>query len=128
TLVTYAAEMGVVLIVMTTHGRGGISRAWLGSDADTLVRRTAVPVLLLRPREEEVEFECEPHMQHLLIPLDGSELSEGTLSPALAIAQLSHARVTLLQVVQAENVTPEEAEVERVSGLRYLETIARDLL
>lgn len=128
TLVTYAAETDVDLIVMTTHGRGGISRAWLGSVADSLVRRTAVPVLLLRPREEEVEFECEPHMQHLLIPLDGSELSEGILAPALAIAQLSGARVSLVQVVQSENGSPQEAEAERLSGLRYLESIARDLL
>jgi nucleotide-binding universal stress UspA family protein len=36
------------LIVMTTHGRGGIQRLLLGSVAETLVREATAPVLLLR--------------------------------------------------------------------------------
>ena len=36
------------LIVMTTHGRGGVRRWLLGSVADKLVRETAAPVLLVR--------------------------------------------------------------------------------
>ena len=38
------------LIVMTTHGRGPLSRFWLGSVADELVRRATVPLLLIRPQ------------------------------------------------------------------------------
>jgi len=38
------------LVVMTTHGRGGLSRWWLGSVTDRLLRRTPVPLLLLHPR------------------------------------------------------------------------------
>src|SRR5437899_8764831 len=44
-----ARETGANLIVMTSHGRTGLSRAWLGSVADAVVRRSAVPVLMLRP-------------------------------------------------------------------------------
>ena len=44
-----AQRIGADLVVMTTHGRGGIARAWLGSVADGLVRRLHVPVLLVRP-------------------------------------------------------------------------------
>lgn len=36
------------LIVMTTHGRGGVRRWLLGSVADKLVREAAAPVLLVR--------------------------------------------------------------------------------
>lgn len=36
------------LVVMTTHGRGGIERWVLGSVADAVVRRAAAPVLLVR--------------------------------------------------------------------------------
>jgi nucleotide-binding universal stress UspA family protein len=35
-------------VVMGTHGRRGISRAVLGSDADMVVRDVAVPVVLVR--------------------------------------------------------------------------------
>ena len=36
------------LIVMGTHGRRGINRALLGSDAELVVRQASVPVLLVR--------------------------------------------------------------------------------
>ncbi|HEU5208662.1 MAG TPA: universal stress protein [Longimicrobiales bacterium] len=124
TLVSYATDAEVDLIVMTTHGRGGISRAWLGSVADALVRRTSVPVLLLRPRDEDVVMTCEPQTSHMLIPLDGSDLSEGILSPALALAQLSGARITLLQVMAPQPVDS-DARSERRAAQRYLESVAR---
>lgn len=127
TLVSYAADADIDLIVMTTHGRGGISRAWLGSVADALVRRTSVPVLLLRPREEEVVFACEPDTSHMVIPLDGSELSEGILAPAFAIARLSGARVTLLRVVQPEVRERTDVETEVRDARRYLDGLVAEL-
>jgi nucleotide-binding universal stress UspA family protein len=36
------------LIVMGTHGRRGVNRALLGSDAELVVRQAPVPVLLVR--------------------------------------------------------------------------------
>jgi nucleotide-binding universal stress UspA family protein len=39
----------VSLIVMTTHGRTGIGRLILGSVAESVLRGTATPILLLRP-------------------------------------------------------------------------------
>jgi len=36
------------LIVMGTHGRRGLSRALLGSDAEAVLRESTVPVLLVR--------------------------------------------------------------------------------
>jgi nucleotide-binding universal stress UspA family protein len=37
--------------------------------------------------------------KHILIPLDGSELAETALEPALSLAQLMEAQVTLIQVI-----------------------------
>ncbi len=45
------AEAGVWpadLIVLGTHGRRGLGRMFMGSDAETIVRSAPVPVLLLR--------------------------------------------------------------------------------
>jgi len=39
------------LIVMTTHGRSGLSRLWLGSVAAKVAQGAQVPVLLVRPQE-----------------------------------------------------------------------------
>jgi nucleotide-binding universal stress UspA family protein len=94
------------LIVMATHGRGGLSRAWLGSVADTLIRDIHKPILLIRTRESD----HEPHTlrtDHLLVPLDGSALAESVIKHALAIAQPATTRITLLRVVAPAYVASE---------------------
>lgn len=93
-LSTYAHEVGVDLVVMTTHGRGGISRAWVGSVADAVARRCSAPVLLIRPPLERTGAD----LGHILIPLDGSELSEQVIEAAVALGVLTGARYTLLRV------------------------------
>jgi nucleotide-binding universal stress UspA family protein len=98
-LSSYVAEMGIDLIVMTTHGRGGISRAWVGSTADALVRRAAIPILLIRPKEEAINWDRTAVPRHILIPLDGSALSESVIEHALTFGRLTDARYTLLRVV-----------------------------
>jgi len=40
------------LIVIGTHGRRGVTRLVMGSDAEGVVRRSPVPVLLVRSREQ----------------------------------------------------------------------------
>lgn len=47
-LIEFGAERNVDLVVMATHGRGGVRRLVLGSTAERLVR-AGVPVLLMRP-------------------------------------------------------------------------------
>jgi nucleotide-binding universal stress UspA family protein len=41
------------LIVMGTHGRRGVNRLLLGSDAERVLRSAPVPVLLVRPEERK---------------------------------------------------------------------------
>jgi nucleotide-binding universal stress UspA family protein len=56
-VIAQAAEtQGIDIIVMATHGRGGVSRLLQGSVASDVVRRCPVPVTLVRPdavRESE---------------------------------------------------------------------------
>lgn len=131
----YAAETGVEMIVMTTHGRGGISRAWVGSVADSLVRRAAVPVLLIRPKDQVLDWARTAAARHVLIPLDGSELAEGILQPALELARLNHARITLLRVVlpvpfvlgphsSGPSFNEAGAAQSRENAARYLDQVA----
>src|SRR5262249_43029544 len=44
-----AENQGADLIALETHGRGGLSRLFLGSVADKVVRGASVPVLVHRP-------------------------------------------------------------------------------
>lgn len=47
-IVKEARDAGCDLIAIGTHGRRGISRALLGSDAERVLRQSPVPVLLVR--------------------------------------------------------------------------------
>jgi nucleotide-binding universal stress UspA family protein len=47
-IVKYATENGIDLIVMDTHGRGGVAHLLLGSVAEKVVRTAACPVLSVR--------------------------------------------------------------------------------
>src|SRR5579864_5952747 len=85
TLNGQATATGAGLIVMTTHGRGPLSRFWLGSVADELVRRATTPILLVRPQEKALDLASEPVLRNVLIPLDGSALAERVLGPAGAL-------------------------------------------
>jgi len=98
-LADYVHEMGVDLMVMTTHGRGGLQRAWLGSVADRLVRTLEIPLLLIRPKEGGADLP-DPGVEEILVPLDGSRRAEAALPPALGMARLFGARLALVQAVE----------------------------
>ncbi len=54
-IVEAARLHGADLIVMTTHGRSGLKRLILGSVAESVLRGTTTPILLLRAPEAPVE-------------------------------------------------------------------------
>lgn len=96
------------LVVMTTHGRSGASRMWLGSVADRLVRMSPVPVLLLRDLSSATPLEEEALFGDVLIPIASYEEfdeSEVILSDALALAG-DQATYHLLTVVSQAHLLP----------------------
>ena len=98
-LTRYVSELGIDLVVMATHGRGGFERAWLGSVADRLVRTLEIPVLLVRAGGDSAPKAAVP-ARPVLVPLDGSAKAEEALGPAVALARLWDLEVQLVQVVR----------------------------
>lgn len=52
-IVEHAKSWGADLIVMGTHGRRGLRRLALGSDAEMVLRASSVPVLFVRGKVEQ---------------------------------------------------------------------------
>ena len=48
-IVDYAEAAGIDLIIMSTHGRGGVRRFLVGSVTDKVIRSTHLPVLVIHP-------------------------------------------------------------------------------
>jgi nucleotide-binding universal stress UspA family protein len=52
------------LVVMATHGRGGVSRWALGSVTSELLQRGVAPVMVVRPAAATQEVEREAQLRH----------------------------------------------------------------
>lgn len=97
---------GADLTVMATHGRGMVTRAWLGSVADAVVRHVDRPVLLVRPEGDEGEEESpavdsntEWTITKMLLPLDGTPVSEAIIGHATELGSLFGAAYHLVRVI-----------------------------
>lgn len=86
------------LLVMASHGRGGIQQFVLGSVALKVVQDVNTPVVVVRIREDH---EPPQDLKCLLLPLDGSEFSEQIVDEVLRIASEPRPRLVLVHVLEA---------------------------
>jgi nucleotide-binding universal stress UspA family protein len=119
------------LVVMATHGRSPLGRFWLGSVADDLIRHANLPLLLVRPGDEEPDLDEEPYLSNLVLPLDGTPLAEQILEPAVALAEpMPETEMILLRAIPATG-PDEEADVADSHSYReaedYLASVAARL-
>ncbi|MBX0329947.1 universal stress protein [Oscillochloris sp. ZM17-4] len=99
-LCSYAQEIGAELIVLCSHGRGSIARAWMGSVTDRVIRHAQIPTLVIRPSDGEINLSHAPAMSRILIPLDGSPLAEQAIAMAEALGGDPPAHYDLVRVVE----------------------------
>ena len=71
------------LIVMGPYGRGGAEKALIGSVADRVVRHAPTATLLVRGGDSAA---VPPPIGRIVVPLDGSALSEQALPAAIDLA------------------------------------------
>jgi nucleotide-binding universal stress UspA family protein len=99
-LSTYARNEAIDLVVMTTHARGGVSRAVLGSVADGLMRNSLTPVLLVRPGQPAGPApDTTPVFRRVLLPVDGGPVGDRMIEHAVAVTGAPGVEYTLLRVV-----------------------------
>ncbi len=97
-LATYAHESDIELVVMSTHGHGGIRRAWIGSVADRLLRRLHMPMLVVRPRSSTTPVPDFHAFANVLVALDGSATLEAAIDALAAMPRAPEATCTLLRI------------------------------
>lgn len=98
-LQAYASRNKVDLIVISSHGRGGIARLSLGSVTDLLIRRTTIPVLVVKPHASYLNPQAGEPFRRIIVPLDGSSLAEQILPEVVALAKVEESELTLLHVL-----------------------------
>ena len=55
TILNYVDENNIGIIIMSTHGRSGISRFLAGSVAERVMRHSTVPILIIPPPRSETD-------------------------------------------------------------------------
>ncbi len=88
------------LIVLGTHGLGGVKRLLMGSVAENVVRAAKIPVFTVRQKEHDFidvnEIGMLPQLKRILCPCEINELGRIVLNHAVSLAERFQAKLTVL--------------------------------
>ncbi len=108
-IVRTASNKGCDLIAMSTHGRGRLGRAFLGSVTSKVVHSSRLPTLIINPDRAKKYGEEGGTISRIMAPLDGSDLAETSLPYVTELARKFSLEVDLVQVVYMDTETSSTA-------------------
>ena len=79
-------------VAMTTHGRSGLRRAFLGSTAETILRRVKIPIILNRPGSRVGDW------RRVVLAVDGATPADDLLRDVEPLALALRSTVHVLHV------------------------------
>ncbi|MGE5617739.1 MAG: universal stress protein [Sphingomonadaceae bacterium] len=140
-IVGHAGEFGADLIVVATHGWGGMRDILVGSIAQQVLRRGSMPVLLVKPTSEGEAPSFEG--KRLLVPLNGRPDHDRAVLPVVEdVSRALGAHLQLLMVVPTlatlpgdqgataillPSATAAALDMEEEGARRYLARVAESL-
>ena len=96
-IVQHFQELNADLVIMCTHGHGGLRELLFGSKAQQALQQGTQSILLLFPREDDSILPFK--LQSILVPLDGTAAHEPALPMAMMIARTFGAELHLVLVI-----------------------------
>jgi len=122
-ILEFARHREVDLLVVGTHGRGGLGRALMGSVAEQVFRQSPVPVLTMGPHLQRIARAGTP--RNILVPVDFAPASEQAARYAVAMAKEHGATLTLLHVIER---WPVQTQADRTRVTEALREKMQDLV
>lgn len=138
-ILDYAIENNIDLIVLVSHGHSGIMPWATGSTASKIIQKSTIPILLIRASDNVDTKQVSGLFKKILVPLDGSTMSEAVLPYVKEIAIHTNSEIILLRVLeQGQHVrtiggidhfayTDEQVEEMRQETIAYLNEINQKL-
>jgi len=141
-IIEYARHSTCDLVVLSSHGQGGVSGWNVSSVAHKVISRIGSSILLVRAYQisAQAEHDADFSYRRIVVPLDGSARAEHVLPIAAALAEWHNATLYLVHVVtpppllQRMPLTPEEsALIEQIfernqsHARKYLEQLQQRL-
>ena len=96
-IVDEAATDPGTLIAMSSHGRSGFARWWMGSVTDKVLHLTDNPLLVIRSVAQP-QGPPQAAFERITVPVDGSELAEEILPHVVYLSSAMSLAVDLVQV------------------------------
>ena len=119
------SDQNIDLIVMGTHGSGGIDKLMLGSTAEKVVRHATCPVLTVGPCVRVLSLD---RFRNILYATDFSSGSLRALNYALSLAEEDRAELTMMHIIENNAVSDAELiEWKRRDGDRLRHLVPPDL-
>lgn len=123
-ILTAAERHYADIIVMATHGRGGLDRIIIGSIADRVARSSPIPVLLIHPQDKKTPAPADRSIERLIVPLDGSDLAAEALP--LAAQMAIHLDIQVLCVAVSD--IPHQLSMVSAYGSAFSQQVYDELL
>lgn len=96
-IVAEAGKDPATLIAMSSHGRSGLARWWMGSVTDKVLHLTDNPMLIIRSRGGPAAAGRQ-RFERITVPVDGSELAEEILPHAVYLSRAMGLVIDLARV------------------------------
>jgi nucleotide-binding universal stress UspA family protein len=100
TVIEYAHEKGMDLIILSSHGQSGISGWNVSSIVQKIIYRVRTSIMIVRAYQPIVEEVDSLSYRRLVVPLDGSSRAEFALPVVSRIARAHQAEVVVVHVVR----------------------------
>jgi len=116
-VIEFAHEHDVDLILLSSHGQSGLSRWNISSVVQKIILRAYMPVMIVRAYRAIPDDVTNLRYEQVLVPLDGSQRAECVLPLASQLADFYNAQLLLAHAVSKPEVphhtplTGEEAEL-----------------
>ncbi len=112
-IIDYAEKNDVSLIIMTPHGRSGITLWAVGGVASKVLHAARAAVLLIKATKLPRRAPGKHLLSRILLPLDGSEAGEAAVPYIGELMSRLESEVILFGVI------PAEQHIRTVGGLDY---------
>jgi len=132
----YALSRGVKLVILSSHGRSGLSQWGISSVTQKITFSAPTSVLIIRAHQPATSGLIEWQYKQIVVPLDGSRRAENVLPMVALLARFHQSRIHIVHVVKTPEMarqmpfSREDAELSnrivarnREEAVRYLDQV-----
>ena len=136
TITEYAQSHGTKLIVLSSHGRSGLSQWGISSSTQKIIFSAPTSVFIVRANQPVASESIERQYVRIIVPLDGSRRAENVLPMVSVLARFHQSKISIVHVVKKPEMarqmplTGEDVDLsERIvarnrdEAIRYLDQV-----